>query len=81
MQIGELLLLNKEKYTKAFIIENDESNKAQFTEIKEKTIDSTKIELEAKDYFMLDKEGIEEIFGNASELGIISEDQVLLIGI
>lgn len=81
MQIGELLLLNKEKYTKVFIIESDESNKAQFTEVKENTIDSEKIEIEAKDYFLLDKEGIEEIFGNADELEINEEDQVLLIGL
>lgn len=82
MTVGELLLTNKEKYTKAFIIENEkESNKAVFTQILDSNITAEMIELDAKDYFMLDSEAIDEIFGNSKELGLNEEDLVLIIGL
>lgn len=81
MKVSELLLLNKQKYTKVFIIENDEDNKAVFTEVKEDNIDKEKLDIEAKDYFLLDREGINEIFGNADKLEINKDDQVLMIGL
>lgn len=82
MTIAELILLNKERYTKVFLIENGKkTNQAIFREIKENTITENELEQKAKDYFMLDKEGIDEIFGNSEELQITDEDMVLLIGI
>jgi len=82
MTVGELLLLNKERYTKVFFIENDkETNKAIFRQVKEETVKKEEIEKNAIDYFMLDKEAIDEIFGNSEELEINDEDLVLLIGI
>lgn len=81
MTVGELLITNKEKYTKVFLIENDEENRAKFTQVSDATIDKEQIYQEAKDYFLLDKVGIDEIFGNAEDLGVVEEDKVLIIGI
>lgn len=81
MTVGELLITNKEKYTKVFLIENDEENRAKFTQVSDATIDKDQIYQEAKDYFLLDKVGIDEIFGNAEDLGVVEEDKVLIIGI
>lgn len=82
MTIGELLITNKDRYTKVFLIENDSiTNKAVFTRVMESTVKPEMIEMEAKDYFMLDKEAIDEIFGNSDELEIAEDDLVLLIGL
>lgn len=82
MTVVDLILVNKERYTKVFLIENDkETNKAIFREVNEDIIKEDDGEKEAKDYFMLDKEAIDEIFGNSDELQINDDDLVLLIGI
>ncbi|MFM1524308.1 MULTISPECIES: hypothetical protein [Helcococcus] len=82
MTVGELLLTNKDKYTKAFLIQNDkETNKAVFTQVKDENVAKDLIDVEAKDYFLLDKVAINEIFGNADELEITEDDKVFVIGI
>ena len=81
MTVGELLITNKEKYTKVFLVENDENNRAKFTRVSDSTIDKDQIYQEAKDYFLLDKIGIDEIFGNSDELEIVEDDRILIIGI
>lgn len=81
MQIAELLLLNKGKYTRVFLIRTNELNQAIFEELFENTIDPDLVQEEAKDYFLLDREGIDEIFGNADELKVTEDDQILIIGL
>lgn len=82
MTVGELLLTNKDKYTKVFLIQNDkETNKAVFTQVKDENVAKDLIDVEAKDYFLLDKVAINEIFGNADELEITKDDKVFVIGI
>lgn len=82
MTVSELLLTNKERYTKVYIVENDSNtNQAIFTRVTDETIDKDKLFKEAKDYFLLDREGIDEIFGNATELNIKEQDMVLIIGL
>lgn len=81
MQIAELLLLNKGKYTRVFLIRTNELNQAIFEELFENTIAPDLVQEEAKDYFLLDREGIDEIFGNADELKVTEDDQILIIGL
>lgn len=81
MQIAELLLLNKGKYTRVFLIRTNELNQAIFEELFENTIDPDLVQEEAKDYFLLDREGIDEIFGNADDLIVTEDDQILIIGL
>lgn len=82
MTVSALLLTNKERYTKVYIVENDSNtNQAIFTRVTDETIDKDKLFKEAKDYFLLDREGIDEIFGNATELNIKEQDMVLIIGL
>ncbi len=82
MTVGELIITNKDRYTKVYLVTNDKkTNKAVFTKADEKSLDEETILTQAKDYFMLDKEGIDEIFGNAVELGIDEEDKLLIIGL
>ncbi|MFM1514218.1 hypothetical protein ABGF49_04940 [Helcococcus ovis] len=82
MKVGELLLTNKDKYTKAFLIHNDkETNNAVFMQIKDENIDKDLIDKDAKDYFLLDNLAIDEIFGNSDKLGITDDDKVFIIGI
>lgn len=81
MQIAELLLLNKGKYTRVFLIRTNELNQAIFEELFENTIDPDLVQEEAKDYFLLDREGIDEIFGNADDLKVTEDDQILIIGL
>ena len=82
MTVGELILTNKDRYTKVYLVTNDKvTNRPVFTKANEKSLDEETILTEAKDYFMLDKEGIDEIFGNAVELGIDYKDKILIIGI
>lgn len=82
MTVGELILTNKDRYTKVYLVTNDkETNRALFTKADEKSLDEKTILTEAKDYFMLDKEGIDEIFGNADELCIDEKDKILIIGL
>lgn len=82
MTVGELILTNKDRYTKVYLIKNDKlTNEAVFVKADEKSLDGKTILIEAKDYFILDKEGIDEIFGNSKDLNVNDEDKVLLIGI
>ncbi len=82
MTVGELILTNKDRYTKIYLIKNDKlTNEAIFIKADEKSLDEKTILIEAKDYFILDKEGIDEIFGNSKDLNVNDEDKVLLIGI
>ncbi|MGY3776157.1 hypothetical protein [Helcococcus sueciensis] len=82
MTVGELILTNKDRYTKVYLIKNDKlTNEAVFVKADEKSLDEKTILIEAKDYFILDKEGIDEIFGNSKDLNVNDEDKVLLIGI
>lgn len=81
MTVGELILINKAKYTKAYLLEKNEDNTVKFTQINDNTVNSEIAMKEAKDYFLLDKEGIEEIFGKSKDLEIIEEDKVLMIGL
>lgn len=82
MILAELLLMNKSKYTRVFLIRNDEvTNEAVFEELFESEITPELSQTNAKDYFLLDREAIDEIFGNSDELGISDEDNVLIIGI
>ena len=82
MTVGELILTNKDRYTKVYLIKNDKlTNEAIFIKADEKSLDEKTILIEAKDYFILDKEGIDEIFGNSKDLNVNDEDKVLLIGI
>ena len=81
MTIAEILVTNKARYTKAFIIEADINDKSPvFRQISDATVDKDEMLLEAKDYFLLDKEGIDEIFGKGDELALTEEDKVLVIG-
>lgn len=81
MKVGELVILNKNRYTKVYLLENDKDNKPKFKLISEENLDEKLIDLEAKDYFLLEKEGFDEIFGISDNLGIVKEDKVLLIGV
>nr|WP_276938489.1 hypothetical protein [Helcococcus sueciensis] len=82
MTVGELILTNKDRYTKVYLIKNDKlTNEPVFVKADEKSLDEKTILIEAKDYFILDKEGIDEIFGNSKDLNVNDEDKVLLIGI
>lgn len=82
MTLGEILLTNKGRYNKAFIIENDpQTNGPVFKEINEDNIKKDQVQKKAKDYFLLEKEGIDEIFGNGDQLGLENDDRVLIIGV
>lgn len=81
MTVGELLITNKGRYTRAFLLQNDEENKALFTEIKDKTIAKDMILVESKDYFLLDTDTVDEIFGKSEELNLLAEDLNLIIAI
>lgn len=81
MIISDILLNNKGKYNRAFLIENDENNKARFNEVIFENLSEDKLKLEAKDYYLLDRETIDEIFGNADTLEIKDDDKVIIIGI
>lgn len=82
MTVGELILTNRDRYTKVFLVTNDKiTNTAVFTKADENSLDERTILTEAKDYFLLDKDGINEIFGNACELDIDEIDKILIIGL
>lgn len=81
MTVGELLITNKGRYTRAFLLQNDEENKALFTEIKDETIAKDMILVESKDYFLLDTDTVDEIFGKSEELNLLAEDLNLIIAI
>ncbi len=81
MTVGELLITNKGRYTRAFLLQNDEENKALFTEIKDETIAKDMILVESKDYFLLDTDTVDEIFRKSEELNLLAEDLNLIIAI
>lgn len=82
MTVAEILIINKDKYNKSFLLTNDsDTNGVVFTPINENTLTDSQSLTEAKDYFLLDSEGIDEIFGKASELDLKEEDNILIIGI
>lgn len=82
MTIIEILTTNKSKYTKSLLITNDiHSNAPKFEEIFQDDLEDDLAFVEAKDYFLLEKDGFEEIFGKSYGVDIQEEDKILLIGI
>ncbi|MDO4779242.1 MAG: hypothetical protein Q4A42_06780 [Tissierellia bacterium] len=73
MILQELVLINRGKYDRVFLANMEESLKdAELEEIFEHDI-SEKGNLNAKDYYLLDKEGMEDIFLQANRLNIQNE--------
>lgn len=82
MKVSEIIIKNKGKYTKVFVISNDKiTNEAIFTRIDDKNLDEKLSDINAKDYFILEKEGFEEVFGYLDQLELIDDDKILIIGI
>lgn len=82
MQLGEILVTNKAKYTKAYLLENDkETNGPVFTQVTDSTLDPNRVYQDVKDYFLLEKEGFEEIFGPQENIDITEDDKLLIIGV
>lgn len=82
MTVIEILTTNKSKYTKSLLITNDiHSNAPKFEEIFQDDLEDDLAFVEAKDYFLLEKEGFEEIFGKSHGIDIEEEDKILLVGI
>lgn len=73
MILQELVLINRGKYDRVFLANMKESLKdAELEEIFEHDM-SKKGNLNAKDYYLLDKEGMEDIFLKANRLNIQNE--------
>lgn len=89
MQIIELLAINQQRFTKILILETkDQSKNPAIDNIKEKHIFNSMdqvsrdfYEIEANDYFLLDKEGLEHIVYTSQnlDLDIEEDDRVLVI--
>lgn len=82
MTIIEILTTNKNKYSKSLLITNDiYSNAPKFKEICLENLEDDLAFVEAKDYFLLEKEGLEEVFGKFHGFNFQEDEKILLIGI
>lgn len=82
MTIIEILTTNKSKYNRSLLITNDiNSNAPSFEEVYQNNLDDDLAFVEAKDYFLLEKEDFEEVFGKSHGVDIQEDDKILLIGI
>ena len=82
MTIIEILTTNKSKYNRSLLITNDiNSNSPKFEEVYQNNLDDDLAFVEVKDYFLLEKEGFEEVFGKSHGVDIQEDDKILLIGI
>ncbi|WP_103981067.1 hypothetical protein [Helcococcus massiliensis] len=82
MTVVEILTTNKSKYSKSLLITNDiHSNAPKFEEVYQDDLDDALAFVEVKDYFLLEKEGFEEVFGKLHGVDIQEDDKILLIGI
>ncbi|WP_297378523.1 hypothetical protein [uncultured Helcococcus sp.] len=82
MTVIEILTTNKNKYNRSLLITNNiNSNAPSFEEVYQNNLDDDLAFVEAKDYFLLEKEGFEEVFGKSHGVDIQENDKILLIGI
>lgn len=80
MILQELLMINKSKYSRVFIVENSEKNllNAKLVELDEE-LKKEKYLQEAKDYYLLDHEGMMEIFLQARNFAIGNDEYSLVV--